>query len=134
MTNATNSEYFGSSLGFVFSATFIPWILSEIIIRFKIPKEERVVIPHKNAAACAFVASISSFCYNKSIYMLTFPVAALFKSCNVLSVILVGVCCSRVSDAGQRLKADKIIVGIVVTLGLLIFKLTDPEGNFLKGN
>ena len=52
----------------------------------------------------------------------------MFKSCNILSVILVGVLCSRVADKKLKLGSKKIVVGVVVTLGIVIFKMWDPEG------
>ena len=51
----------------------------------------------------------------------------MFKSCNILSVILVGVLCSRVVDKKLKLGSKKIVVGILVTLGIVLFKLFDPE-------
>lgn len=49
------------------------------------------------------------------------------KSCNLLSVILVGIFCSRVSDKKLKLSSKKIITGVVVSLGILLFKYFDPE-------
>jgi solute carrier family 35 (UDP-galactose transporter), member B1 len=51
----------------------------------------------------------------------------MFKSCNILSVILVGVLCSRVKDKKLKLGMKKIIVGIIVTAGIIVFKVFDPE-------
>ena len=51
----------------------------------------------------------------------------MFKSCNILSVILVGVLCSRVKDKKLKLGMKKIIVGIIVTAGIIMFKVFDPE-------
>ena len=50
----------------------------------------------------------------------------MFKSCNILSVILVGVLCSRVVDRNLKLGPKKIVVGVLVTLGIVIFKYFDP--------
>jgi len=49
------------------------------------------------------------------------------KSCNILSVVLVGVLCSRVRDDKLKLGSKKIIVGVVVTLGIILFKYFDPQ-------
>lgn len=35
--------------------------------------------------------------------------------------------CSRVKDKKLKLGTKKLVVGIVVTLGILLFKLTDPD-------
>jgi hypothetical protein len=53
----------------------------------------------------------------------------MFKSCNILSVILVGVLCSRVKDKKLQLGTKKIIVGILVTAGIILFKYYDPESS-----
>lgn len=51
----------------------------------------------------------------------------MFKSCNIISVILVGVLCSRVIDKKLKLGSKKIVVGVLVTLGIILFKWFDPE-------
>lgn len=50
----------------------------------------------------------------------------MFKSCNILSVVLVGVLCSRVADKKLKLGTKKIVVGVLVTAGIIIFKVFDP--------
>lgn len=50
------------------------------------------------------------------------------KSCNILSVILVSVLCSRVKDQKLKLGSKKILVGVLVTLGIVVFKYYDQEG------
>ena len=42
-------------------------------------------------------------------------------------MILVGVMCSQVTDKKLKLGGKKIIVGVVVTLGIVVFKWFDPE-------
>jgi hypothetical protein len=51
----------------------------------------------------------------------------MFKSCNILSVILVGVLCSRVKDKKLKLGIKKIVIGVLVTLGIVMFKIADPN-------
>ena len=51
------------------------------------------------------------------------------KSCSLLSVILVGVLCSRVKDKKLKLPPKKIIIAIIVSLGIILFRLFDPEIN-----
>lgn len=53
----------------------------------------------------------------------------MFKSCNILSVILVGVLCSRVADKKLKLGNKKILVGIFVTAGIIMFKIFDPASS-----
>lgn len=49
-----------------------------------------------------------------------------FKSSNVLSVLLVAIFCSRVKEKKLKLGKKKLIVGIVLTIGVLLFNLFDP--------
>lgn len=84
-------------------------------------------IPHKNAAICGLTVVISTLTYTYAIYLTNFPVVMMFKSCNILSVILVGVLCSRVKDKKLKLGCKKIVVGVLVSLGIVIFKIADPE-------
>jgi hypothetical protein len=71
--------------------------------------------------------AISTLTYTYAIYLTNFPVVMMFKSCNILSVILVGVMCSRVKDKKLKLGLKKIVVGVLVTLGIVLFKVADPK-------
>lgn len=62
--------------------------------------------------------------------MVSFPLTIMVKSCNILSVILVGVFCSRVTDLRLKLGPKKIVVAIVVSVGIVMFRFFDPEANF----
>jgi len=86
-----------------------------------------VKIPAKKSAICAFTVCVSTLTYTYAIYMTNFPVVMMFKSCNILSVILVGVLCSRVKDKKLKLGVKKIIVGVLVTIGIIMFKAFDPD-------
>ena len=71
--------------------------------------------------------AISTLTYTYAIYLTNYPVVMMFKSCNILSVILVGVLCSRVKDKKLKLGTKKLVIGVLVTLGIVFFKLFDPE-------
>ena len=58
--------------------------------------------------------------------MVSFPLVTMVKSCNILSVILVGVLCSRVTDKKLKLTPKKIVVAIFVTTGIILFRFFDP--------
>jgi hypothetical protein len=103
------------------------WIIGSIVNYFQIPPEEKTHIPSKNSAICAATVSISTLTYTYAIYLTNFPVVMMFKSCNLISVILVGVLCSRVKDKKVKLATKKIIVGVVITIGIIMFKIFDPE-------
>ena len=66
----------------------------------------------------------------EAIYLVSFPLTIMIKSCNILSVILVGVMCSRVIDRSLKLGKTKIIVAIVASIGILMFRFFDPEVDF----
>lgn len=126
--SVTNKEEtFTWPSGFLIFPCAVTAIIGSLVNRFQIREEDRVSIPTKNAFLCAITVSISTLTYTYAIYLTNFPVVMMFKSCNILSVILVGVLCSRVKDKKLKLGVKKIIVGIVVTLGIIIFKVFDPE-------
>jgi len=76
---------------------------------------------------CALTVGISTITYTYAIYWTNFPVVMMVKSCNILSVVLVGVFCSQVKDKALKLGNKKIVVGVIVTFGIVVFKLFDPE-------
>ena len=115
--------------GFLIFPCGITWIIGSIVNQFQIDPQDRVHIPTKNALLCATTVSISTLTYTYAIYLSNFPVVMMFKSCNILSVILVGVLCSRVKDKKLQLGLKKVIVGIVVTAGIIMFKVYDPESS-----
>lgn len=51
----------------------------------------------------------------------------MFKSCNILSVILIALLCSRVKEKKLQLGGKKLIVALLVSLGIILFKIFDPE-------
>lgn len=135
LNDVTNEEdHFGWAAGFLIFPCGITWLLGSIINHFQIKKEDRVVIPAKNSAICGLTVAISTLTYVYAIYLTNFPVVMMFKSCNILSVILVGVMCSRVKDKKLKLGTKKIVVGVLVTLGIILFKLTDPNSFKEDGN
>lgn len=105
------------------------WLIGTIVNHFQIRPEDRVHIPAKKSAICAVTVSISTLTYTYAIYLTNFPVVMMFKSCNLISVILVGVLCSRVKDKKLKLATKKIVVGIIITLGIIMFKIFDPESS-----
>lgn len=58
--------------------------------------------------------------------MVSYPIVVMFKSCNILSVILVGVICSRVRSKSLKLGGKKIFGAIAVTTAMILFKVFDP--------
>jgi len=69
---------------------------------------------------------LSTLTNNYAIILVSYPIVTMFKSCNILPIILVGVICSRVKSKSLKLGAEKIIVAIIVTAGMVLFKIFDP--------
>ena len=122
-------DHFTWPSGFLIFPCGATWIIGSIVNYVQIPAEERTVIPVKNSAICATTVAISTLTYTYAIYLTNFPVVMMFKSCNLISVILVGVLCSRVKDKKVKLATKKIIVGVVITVGIIMFKIFDPESS-----
>lgn len=59
--------------------------------------------------------------YNKAVIEASFPAVVMVKSCSLLSVILVGIFCSRVRDKDLKLGNSKIWIGFTVTIGIILF-------------
>lgn len=79
-------------------------------------------VPRFNLLKMAMTILISGLSFNAAILYLEFPIVVLIKSCNILPVILVGVFCSRVkAQSNQKLGKEKLCVGIVVSVGVMIF-------------
>ena len=51
----------------------------------------------------------------------------MIRSCSLLSVVIVGVLFSGVSDVSLKLGGRKIVVAATVTIGMIIFKVFDPN-------
>lgn len=76
---------------------------------------------------CAFFVLLGALTFNLAIKWTSYPIVATFKSCNLLSVILVSIFCSRVTDKRLKLSPHKIAIGLIASLGILTFKYFDPE-------
>jgi hypothetical protein len=62
-----------------------------------------------------------------AIILVSFPIVIMFKSCNILVVILIGVFCSRVKNKNLKLTGNKIVGAVAVSVGIVMFKVFDPE-------
>jgi hypothetical protein len=102
----------------------ITWLIGKLYNR-SLPK--RVEIPEKNTFYCGAVVFISTITYTWAIAKTSFPVVMAFKSCNLLSVLMVAICCTRVKEKNLNLGSNKMIVGIVVSIGVFLFSFFDPE-------
>lgn len=102
---------------------------------------ERTVIPKQNLFFSAALVLGSGVSLTAAIYITDYPMVMMVKSCNILSVLLVGIFCSRVKDKNQKLGKKKLITGVFITVGILLYnfmgnkkqteKATQPLGIFL---
>ena len=111
--------------GLVFMPAFVTWTLGTLYNHFFVP--ENTYIPNKNAFYCGMAAFVSTYTYTHAIVKTNFPVVMVFKSSNILSVILVALICTRVKEKELNLGRNKIIVGGLLTIGVLMFNIFDPE-------
>lgn len=84
-------------------------------------------MPLKNNLLCAFTTFVSSLTNNYAMIYVSYPIIMMFKSCNILSVILIALLCSRVKEKKLQLGGKKLIVALLVSLGIILFKIFDPE-------
>lgn len=70
---------------------------------------------------------MSTVSYTYAIKYTNFPVVMMVRSCNILSVVLVGVLFTGVKDTALKLGKRKVIVAALATAGMIIFKVFDPN-------
>ena len=75
------------------------------------------------SAKASFLLVASQLCMGISIYLLNYPTILIFKSCNILSVVAVGIFCSRIKTKALKLTLKKILVALLITVGMLLFYL-----------
>lgn len=92
-----------------------------------------VWLPRKNLMYTASMVLIGTLTYNIAILFTSYPVVIMFKSCSILSAIIVGVCFSRVRDERLKLGTNKLIVGALVSLGIFLFNYWSQEDKGEKG-
>ena len=71
---------------------------------------------------------VSTLTYSYAVMLTNYPVVMMFKSCNLVSVLLVGILCSRVRDKKLHLNKRKLVVGLLISVGVIMFKWFDPQG------
>ena len=94
---------------------------------------EVVELPRKNLMYTAAMVMVGTLTYNIAILFTSYPVVIMFKSCSILSAIIVGVCFSRVRDEKLKLGTNKLIVGGLVSVGIFLFNYYSLEDQGEKG-
>ncbi len=85
------------------------------------------MIPDRNSSKCGAAVVFNTISYSYAILITNFPVVMMVRSCNLLSVALVGVLFTGVKDTNLKLGNRKIVVAIIITIGIIIFKVFDPN-------
>jgi hypothetical protein len=93
-----SQSYFSNPPGLIAVEKIIIFSFGYLYNKALLPSSSITKIPVKNSLICAFLVFISSLTNNYAIIMVSYPIVIMFKSCNILSVILIGVVCSRVRD------------------------------------
>ena len=69
-----------------------------------------------------------------AIPLVGYPFVIMTKSCNLLNVIIIGVYFSKVKGKKLKLGSEKLKLGLIVTGGIVIFRLFDPNFIVNSGN
>jgi hypothetical protein len=108
----------------VFFPTLVTWVIGAI---HNHSISQRVSIPNKNTSICGALVFVSTITYTWAVTKTSFPIVMAFKSCNLLSVLLVAILCTRVKEKSLNLGAKKILTGVIISVGIFLFSYFDPE-------
>ena len=106
---------------------FFSYVLGTIYNLIMYPKEECFVVPDRQSIKCGAAVVSNTIAYSYAIHFTNFPVVMMVRSCNLLSVTLVTVLFTGVKDTSLKLGYQKIAVALIVTIGIIIFKVFDPN-------
>ena len=101
------------------------WILAFMCSQFMADDGSERKKEMKNVELVGFMVVLSSVTNLQAIVIVSFPLTVIFKSSSVLVVVLVGVFCSSVSHHPTKLPPQKIIAGLVMTAGIVLYKIFD---------
>jgi drug/metabolite transporter (DMT)-like permease len=91
-------------------------------------------VPELSLIKVALFVVVSMLTYNHAIMYLDYPTVMMVKSCNILFVVMVGVFFSKVQDPRLRLAKHKIIMGIMVALGVIVFYIESAPTETSSGS
>ena len=103
------------------------YLIGSIYNRIAYSKAENEVIPWTHGIRCGAAVVSSTIAYSYAIYFTYFPVVMMIRSCNLISVALVGVLFTGVKDTALKLGNKKILVALLVSVGMIVFKVYDPN-------
>ena len=67
------------------------------------------------------MTTLSQIVVNVAIYLLNYPTILMFKSCTIISVVLVAIFCSQIKSKKLKLGLKKFITAAFVTFGILLY-------------
>lgn len=71
-----------------------------------------------------------AFTQTEAIYLVSYPLVMMAKACGLITAILVAVLCSRVRSKELKLGPQKIVIGVIVTVGIIVFGVFDPSAKY----
>lgn len=119
ITNTVEWDTFESPIALLYIPCSVAWLFGFIVNHFFY--KDHTAMPATNLIACAIMVCISTHTYMVAIYLTNFPIVMLVKSCNIVSVVLVGVFCSRVKDKNLALGPKKIIIACLISSGIILY-------------
>jgi hypothetical protein len=127
--NDVTGEYDNMDLPYaqILFVGFFSFVLGTIYNLIMYPKEECFVVPDRQSIKCGAAVVSNTIAYSYAIHFTNFPVVMMVRSCNLLSVTLVAVLFTGVKDTSLKLGYQKIAVALIVTIGIIIFKVFDPN-------
>lgn len=102
------------------------YLVALLFNRFNYPPEVRNCIEWTLNLKSGAMVAISAISYSYAIKLSNFPLVMMIRSCNVLSVVMVGVLFTGVKDTALKLGKRKVVVAAIATAGMIIFKVFDP--------
>jgi hypothetical protein len=119
ISNEVEYVLFDNPVTMIWAQSLVAWILGATVNTFFY--KEHTKMPVANIIACSIVVIASTHTYILAIYLTSFPIVMMVKSCNIISVVFVGIFCSRVRDKGLKLGRTKMIVAIFITIGIMMY-------------
>lgn len=93
-------------------------IIGQIILAFQ---GKSTTLPWQRCVPISAIINVNMFTYNQAVIYASFPAVVMAKSCSLLSVIIIGVFFSQVKDSKLKLTHKKLVIGIVATIGIIMF-------------
>lgn len=91
------------------------------VFKGKITKERRSPIPPSLAFLLGFLYTVHILAANFALLFIAYPIQVIGMNCRYIMVVIVGVYFSRVMGTKHKLKAKKIFIALLATIGAISF-------------